>query len=182
MKQFVEFIPMMFFTAIFFFTRDIFVATMVLLVGVCIQVCIEYVSTKAISKQTKVVFGVTILLGGSTVLFRNEEFLFWKPTVVNWIFTLILLGFHFLSRENPLKKMMGSKLHLPDVVWKNLTLGWSAGFFIAGLLNLIVAYNFSLDAWVSYKLFGGIIITLAYFFIMMIYLWKGGFIKGRNAG
>ena len=102
--------------------------------------------------------------------------------MVNWIFTLILLGFHFLSRENPLKKMMGSKLHLPDVVWKNITLGWSAGFFIAGLLNLIVAYNFSLDAWVSYKLFGGIIITLAYFIIMMIYLWKGGFLKQRNAG
>ena len=76
MKQFVEFIPIIFFAAIYFFTRDIFVSTMVLLVGVCIQVCIEYVSTKAISKQTKVVFGVTILLGGSTVLFLNEEFLF----------------------------------------------------------------------------------------------------------
>ena len=70
------------------------------------------------------------------------------------------------------KACFGARCPEPDVVLNNLTLGWSAGFFIAGLLNLIVAYNFSLDAWVSYKLFGGIIITLVYFIIMMIYLWK----------
>ena len=72
---------------------------------------------------------------------------------------------------------MGSKMNLPDRIWRNLTLGWSLGFFLAGLLNLIVAYNFSLDTWVSYKLFGGFIITITYIFIMMIYLWKEGHLR-----
>jgi len=51
------------------------------------------------------------------------------------------------------------------------------GFFISGLLNIIIAYNFTLDVWVSYKLFGGFLITLTYIVIMMIYLWRGGYLN-----
>lgn len=174
MKQFVEFLPVALFAGVFFYTRDIYIATMVLMAGVCLQVAFEYGKTRRVEKQTQVVFWVAIVLGAATLLFRNEAFLLWKPTVVNWLFSLILLGSQVFGRENLLKKMLGAQLPLPDEVWRNLGLGWALGFFIAGTLNLIVAYQFSLEFWVSYKLIGGIAITMIYMIATMTYLVMGG--------
>ena len=153
MKQIIEYLPIIIFTITYFYTRDIFFATLILLIGLFIQLCFEYILVKKVSKKTKIIFGISLLFGGSTIFFRNEEFLFWRPTVINWIFSVLLLSFEFFSGKNLLKLIMGKAIILPDNVWKKLSLGWSLGFFISGLLNIIIAYNFTLDFWVSYKLF-----------------------------
>ena len=93
---------------------------------------------------------------------------------------IALLASQYVGKDNLLKKMLGSQLALPDVVWRNLSFGWSGGFFLAGSINLIVAYQFSLDFWVSYKLIGGFALTLAYIIITMIYLYRGGYLKEDN--
>ncbi len=180
MKQFVEFVPVALFTAVFFYTRDIYIATMTLMVGVGLQVGWEYLATGQVEGKTRVIFAVVILLGGATLAFRDEAFLLWKPTVVNWMFALILLGGQAFARENLLKKMLGPQIHLPDHAWRNLTLGWSFGFFLAGVLNLIVAYRFSLEFWVSYKLVGGIAITMIYLVITIVYLVRGGYLTEES--
>ena len=177
MKQIIEYLPILIFTITYFYTRDIFFATLILIIGLFIQVCLEYLMEKKVSKKTKIVFGISLFFGGSTLLFRNEEFLFWKPTVINWIFSVLLLSVEYFSRKNILKVIMGKAIILPDNVWKRLSRGWSLGFFVSGLLNIVVAYNFTLDVWVSYKLFGGLFVTSTYIVIMMIYLWRGGYLK-----
>ena len=83
MKQILEYLPIIIFTITYFYTRDIFFATLILLIGLFIQVCLEYFIEKKVSKKTKIVFGISLLFGGSTLFFRNEEFLFWRPTVIN---------------------------------------------------------------------------------------------------
>ncbi|XOV89535.1 MAG: inner membrane-spanning protein YciB [Pseudomonadota bacterium] len=176
MKQFVEFVPVALFAGVFFYTRDIYIATAILMLGVCVQVGYEYGSTKRVEKKTQVIFWVAILFGGATLLFRNEAFLLWKPTVVNWLFSAALLVSHFMSRENLIEKMLSEQLALPKHAWRNLNFGWSLGFFVAGALNLIVAYTFSLEFWVSYKLFGGIAITMVYMIVTVVYLVKGGYL------
>lgn len=180
MKQLIEFIPIALFGGVYFWTGDIFKATFVLMGGVSLQLAMEFWTTKQVSRQTWILFWSAILLGGATVILRNEEFLFWKPTIVNWIFSAVLFGFHFFSKENLLKKMLVTKIQFPEHVWRHLSLGWMVGFFFAGLLNLIVAFQFSLDFWVSYKLFGGLGLTLFYFFIMAVYLSKGGYLNKPN--
>lgn len=177
MKQFSEFLPIALFAGVYFYTRDIFVSTGVLMLAVCLQVGIEYGRTRSVSKQNQFILGSVVVLGGATLLFRDQAFIQWKPTVVNWIFCIVLLFAQFFSKENLLKKMLGKEIQLEDNVWRTLTLGWSFGFFLAGVLNLVVAYNFDMDFWVSYKLFGGFGLTLCYIVIMMIYLVKGGHIK-----
>ena len=99
MKQIIEYLPILIFTIAYFYTRDIFFATLILLIGLFIQVCLEYLLEKKVSKKTKIVFGISLLFGGSTLLFRNEEFLFWKPTVINWIFSILLLSVEYFSRK-----------------------------------------------------------------------------------
>ena len=180
MKQIIEFIPIALFVGVYFATDDVFLATIVLMAGICVQVGYEYGMTKEVSKQTQVIFWVAIVLGGATIFFRNEQFLFWKPTVVNWLFCLVLIVAHFFSRENLLKRILGSHLALPDHVWVTLSFGWAVAFFIQGTLNLIVAYNFSLDFWVTYKLVGGIGLTLIYIIITMPYLVRGGYLNDND--
>jgi intracellular septation protein len=177
MKQFIEFLPIALFVAVYFYTKDIYISTGILMAGVCVQAGYEYGTTRELSKQTLVIFCVVIIFGGATLLFRNQAFIQWKPTIVNWIFSLTLLGSQFVLKQNLLKKMLGTQLTLPDHVWFNLVRGWSLGFFIAGALNLIVAYGFSLDFWVSFKLIGGFATTLIYISITIAYLAKGGYLQ-----
>ncbi len=180
MRQFIEFIPIALFVAVYFTTRDIYLATAILMTGMCVQVGFEYYQDKTLSKRTMMVFCVVILAGAATLIFQDEVFIKWKPTIVNWIFSVALLAGHLLSKDNLLKKMLGEHLTLPDQVWRKLNHGWSLGFFIAGALNLIVAYSYSTDIWVTYKLFGGFAITLGYMVITMVYLYKGGYISDAD--
>jgi intracellular septation protein len=177
MKQFIDFIPIAAFVAVYFSTKDIFISTGVLMGGLALQLTYEYLVHKKVDKKTKIVFWIAMLFGGATLLFRNELFIQWKPTVVNWFFAGALITSHFIGTQNLIEKFLGSQLDLPAHVWRNLNLGWALGFFIAGALNLVVAFSFSLDIWVTYKLVGGLIITTSYIIATIFYLIKGGYLK-----
>ncbi|MDH5738105.1 MAG: septation protein IspZ, partial [Gammaproteobacteria bacterium] len=180
MKQAIEFIPVALFVGVYFTTRDIYLSTALLMVGVLIQVIFEYLRYKKVESRTMVIFWVAMLFGGATLIFRNEQFIQWKPTILNWFFAGALIGTHFIGRENLLQRMLGKQVPLPVAVWSRLNAGWALGFFIAGVLNLVVAYYFSLDVWVTYKLVGGFAITFIYIAITVAYLAKSGYLKAPD--
>jgi intracellular septation protein len=99
--------------------------------------------------------GLIVVLGGATVWFHNETFIKWKPSVLYWVMALALWASANLFGKDILRKMIGDQLKLPDPIWKRLTLLWCAFFAVMGVINILVAYNFSTDSWVNYKLFGG---------------------------
>ena len=174
MKQITEFLPIVLFVGVYFYTKSILISTGFLMAGVLLQVVYEYLTEKAVSKRNQFIFLIVWVLGGLTLAFRDEVFIQWKPTLVNWAFCIALLVSQHFTKKNLLRRMLGTQLKLPDNAWRTLAHGWSLGFFIAGALNLVVAYNFSMDIWVSYKLIGGFAITFTYIIITMIYLVKGG--------
>jgi intracellular septation protein A len=55
-------------------------------------------------------------------------------------------------------------------VWLRLSWMWIAFFTGVGLLNLYVAYSFSEDTWVNFKLFGILGITFAFVIGQAFYL------------
>ncbi len=175
MSQLLDFVPVAVF-AIVFFLSDIFYATAALMVGVTIQVLVYLVMKKPVSRELKITFWASMVFGGLTLVFRNETFILWKPTIVNWLLAAILVGSHFFSRKNALHRMLGAQMSLHDEVWARLNFGWAAGFLFAGALNLVVAYNFSLDFWVSYKLIGGFALTFLYILITIGYLAAKGYL------
>lgn len=179
MRQFVEFIPIALFVGIYFTTKDIYLATALLMAGVVVQLGYERWREKEISKRTQMIFWVVLLAGSATLIFRDELFIKWKPTIINWLFCVALVASQYLTRENLLQRMLGGQVHLPAQVWRTLCFGWSFGFFFAGALNLVVAYSFSTDFWVVYKLVGGFALTLSYLAVTGIYLVKGGYLKDR---
>ena len=100
MKQFIDFIPIAAFVAVYFTTRDIFISTGVLMAGMALQIAYEYLAHRKVDKKTQIVFWIVMLFGGATLLFRNELFIQWKPTVVNWFFAGALITSHFIGAQN----------------------------------------------------------------------------------
>jgi intracellular septation protein len=178
MNQLFDFLPIALFVAVFFLS-DIFYATAALMVGVTAQVVVYKLLGKKISKELKITFWASILFGSLTLIFRNETFIQWKPTIVNWLFCLSLIGSHFVGQKNLLQRLLGHQLSLTEAIWVKLNFGWAFGFFFAGALNLWVAFNFSMEFRVSYKLIGGFGLTLLYIVITLAYLASKGFMNDK---
>ncbi|MHB8166368.1 MAG: septation protein A [Sulfuricella sp.] len=97
---------------------------------------------------------IITVFGGATLLLHDETFIKWKPTVLYWLFASMLLIGQIVFRKNLIKSMMGKQMVLPENIWHRLNLGWAIFFIVVGFVNLYVAFNFSTDTWVNFKLFG----------------------------
>jgi intracellular septation protein len=113
---------------------------------------------------------IIVVFGGATIYFHDEMFIKWKPTVLYWCFALALLGAQLLMRKNLIRSLMGKQMSLPDPVWDKLNLAWSAFFATMGALNLYIAFNFPLELWVNFKMFGFIALMIAFVIAQTIYL------------
>ena len=103
-----------------------------------------------------------VVFGGATLLLHDETFIKWKPTVLYWLFGAVLAGASLIFRRNLIRKLMEEQIRLPERVWSRLNASWIGFFALMGAANLVVAYTFSTDAWVNFKLFGGMGLMLAF--------------------
>jgi len=140
----------------------IYAATAAAITATAIQVAWSWFRHRKIEKMLLISFGIIAVFGGATLLLEDENFIKWKPTVLYWAFTGILVGSELFLGKNLIRSMMGEQMTLPDAVWRKLNLSWSAFFALMGIANLYVAFNFSTDTWVNFKLFGGIGLMLVF--------------------
>lgn len=173
MKQIAEFLPIALFFIVYQlkgtsielagweYTFDgIFSATAVLMIATLAQVVLTVAFTRTLEKRLIWLLLAVLVFGGATLIFRNQMFIQWKPTIFNWALALAFGASQFIGDKNLMERTLGSQIHLPKPVWGKLNLLWVTNFIIVGGLNLVVAYGFSEDAWVSYKLYSAIGFTL----------------------
>lgn len=101
------------------------------------------------------------VFGGLTLLFHDELFIKLKPTFINSIFSMVLLG-GLIFRQSLLRYVFGEMLKLTEEGWRYLTLRWGLFFAFLAVVNEIVWRNFSTDAWVSFKVFGIMPLTMVF--------------------
>ncbi|MBM6551293.1 septation protein A [Marinomonas ostreistagni] len=170
MKLLFDFLPIVVFFLVYKSTNDIILATAVLIPATLLQVSYTWWKHRQVEKMHMVSLALVVLLGGATVLAGDGDFIKWKPTVVNWLFAAVFLGSQFIGSRNIIQRMMGDKLELPHKVWRTLNLAWVGFFILSGAANLYVAFNFSEDIWVDFKLFGLLGMTLVFIVLQGIYL------------
>jgi len=105
--------------------------------------------------------GIIVVFGGATLWLHDESFIKWKPTVLYWLFAAIILGSTLFGR-NVIKGLMEPQMELPDIAWGRLNASWGGFFVFMGIANLFVAFNFSTDDWVNFKLFGSMGLMLVF--------------------
>lgn len=149
---------------------DIYTATAVIIVASVVQVGYFYIKHKRVEKIHIITLALILVLGGLTLVLQDEDFIKWKPTIVNWGFALVFLGSHYIGQKSIVERMMGQAISLPDIIWIRLSWLWIAFFIFSGVTNLYVAFNYDTDTWVNFKLFGLMGMTLVFILIQGIYI------------
>ena len=150
MKQLVDFLPVVAFFGVYV-VADIYWATVALMVAAVVQVAFFKLKRWKVSGQMWVVFWGALVFGGLTLAVRNPLFIQWKPTIVYWIMALVIIGSRFVGKGDHVQRALGKVLTLPDKAWRALCWAWAATMVLAGVANLLVAYQFSEGFWVGYK-------------------------------
>jgi len=176
-KFFFDFFPVILFFVAYKVT-DIFVATGVAIAATIAQIAWVLVRGKKVTGMQWTSLVIIVVFGGATLLLRDETFIKWKPTVLYWLAGVVFLG-ALAFKQNLVKGVMGAGIELPAPVWTKLAVAWGVFFLFKGTLNLWVAYNFSTETWVNFKLFGGMGLMLA--FVVAQALWIARYLPDEDA-
>ena len=169
MKQLLEFLPLVIFFLTFqlsgttvavgdvVYTFDgIYSATIALISATFLQLLIVKLVWGAVEKRLLGVALVVTVFGSATVLLRDPVFIFWKPTVVNWVLAVTCVGWHVIRGRCLFEALLGGGVQMPAQIWKRVTLVSALHFAMVGAVNLYVAYNYSMETWVSFKLWSSL--------------------------
>ena len=171
MKFFYDLLPViLFFVA--YKIYDIFVATAVAIIATLAQIAIVYLKHRKLEKML-VFNGLMIsILGGLTILLKDKYFIMWKPSVIYWAFALALLFADQFFNRNLVQLALGKQMELSKIVWKKINIFTALFFIFLGFVNLFVAYNYSENTWVNFKLFGLTGLLFLYMIAIAIYISK----------
>jgi intracellular septation protein len=166
-----------FFPALVFFIvykiYGIYWGTFALIIGCAVQLIYLQVKYKKIETLYWITFFAILIFGGATIIFRDPKFLMWKVSLANWLFGTAFLGSHFFKKSllEVFLKADDLKKFPPGVI-RSLNHMWGWFFMLLGTLNIYIAYHYSLNTWVNFKVFGILGITLVFIIIQGVYLHK----------
>ncbi len=163
MKFLFDLFPVILFFAAFKLA-DIYVATGVAIAATFVQIGWVWWRKGRVEPMLWASLAIIVVFGGMTLLLHDETFIKWKPTVLYWAFALALAGSSLFFGKNLIRALLGEQLALPEAVWSKLNWSWIGFFAFMGLANLAVAFllGLSTEAWVNFKLFGGMGLMLAF--------------------
>ncbi len=153
---------------------DIFIATAVAILATLLQIIYVYLKNKKVEKVLLFNGAMITLLGGLTIMLQDKMFIMWKPSVIYWCFALALLFSNYIFKKNLVRMALGKQVELKEKSWNVINLNTSLFFVFLGFINLYVAYNFSEDAWVNFKLFGITGLLFLYMIFITFYISKVG--------
>ncbi|MCO6188082.1 septation protein A [Rhizobium sp. L1K21] len=144
----------------------LFVATAFFMVATVLSLVVSKIVFKHLPLMPLVSCGIVLAFGGLGIYLHNELFIKMKPTIINAIFGTVLLGGLFFGKSL-LGYVFNSAFNLDDEGWRKLTFRWGIFFFFLAILNEVVWRNFSDEAWISFKLWGTMPITILFTMLQM---------------
>lgn len=178
MKFLFDLFPVILFFIAFKFA-GIYAATGVAIAATFAQIGWVWFKHRKVDTMLWVSLGVVTVFGGMTLIFHDETFIKWKPTVLYWAFAAGLAG-GMLFFRNLIRSLLAEQMELPEPVWRQLNWSWVGFFVFMGIANLAVAFAFNLstDDWVNFKLFGGMGLMLVFVIAQGLVLSK--YIEEKN--
>jgi intracellular septation protein len=183
MQVLFEFLPLILFLAAYLY-KGIYFAIGALMVAMPIGFVIKYVRTKKVDKMYMWSTIFLLVFGGSALYFRNADFIYWKPTAFYWAVAVAFLLSLWIG-EKPLVRRfleMGGELPTEKIEpadWRRLNLIWVVFFAAMGIATIYVAYNYSEQFWVNFKVFG--LLALTFVFMLAQGFWLVSKLGGDEA-
>jgi intracellular septation protein len=160
MNVFLDFLPVIaFFVTLKF--ADVFVATAVAVVITVALAIHQRITRGKIEPMTIVSCAVMVVFGGLTLIFQDDTFVKWKPTVLNVLIAGALVVSRFVGQKTLAERALSKVVRAEAWVWRRVNDAWTLAALAMAGLNLYVAYNFDTDTWATFKLFGLLGMSLA---------------------
>ncbi len=160
LKFITEIVPLLAFFVTFKYYGMI-IATSVIVALSIVSISITYYYHKKVPIINIFITFLLVILGTITVLTGNTTFIKIKPTIINLLFTVIILG-GLIFEKLFIKQLFGNSITLSDEEWKIFSKRWAYFFLFLGIFNEIIWRNFSDELWVKFKVFGIIVFTIIF--------------------
>jgi intracellular septation protein len=157
----VDYGPLLAFFASFLVTRSITTATWVLVVASALALALGFAVERRLAPMPLIAGLGALVFGGLALVFHDPRLLKIKPTVLNVAYAGFLFG-GLAFAKNPLKVLLGEAVHLPDAVWRILTIRYGFYFLVAAALNELVWRTQSDAVWVWFKFPGLAVLAIAF--------------------
>jgi len=137
------------------------IATALFMVATVISLIVSKIVFKHLPVMPFVSGIVVMVFGSLSIWLQDETFIKMKPTIVNTLFGVVLLGGLFFGKSL-LGYVFNAAFQLDEDGWKKLTLRWGLFFLFLAVLNEVVWRNFSDAVWVNFKVWGTMPITILF--------------------
>lgn len=171
MHLFLEYLPLIIFFIVNKFS-DFYWATGSLIIATAFQLAFYRFKKEKIPTRHWMIFGLVFVFGSLTIYLHDDAFIKWKVTIINLFFAIALLISNYAFNKNIIREFLAESLTLPDNIWVKLNLAWAAFFAFVAVLNYYVAFNFELDTWVNFKVFGLTGLMFAFSITSILFLYK----------
>ena len=169
MKILFDFFPLLVFFA-GYALADIYVGTAAAMAATVAQVGWSWLRHRKVERMLWVNFVAIMLFGTLTLAFHDERFIKIKPTIVYATLAIGLVIAHLGFGRNVIRSMLEAQFAAPAAVWNRWLYLWAGFFVVLGVLNLGIAFTLDTALWVKFKVFGALLLTLAFAVVQSVAL------------
>lgn len=144
------------------FREPIFLATAVFMVAISISLVASRIYLGKLPIMPMVSGVVVLFFGGLTLFLQDDLFIKIKPTIVNILFAVVLLGGLWGFKLSLLSYVFDDAFRLTQEGWRILTQRWGLFFIFLAIVNEVVWRTQTTDFWVAFKVWGVMPITFIF--------------------
>ncbi|MDD2869855.1 septation protein A [Neomegalonema sp.] len=144
-----------------YYLGDIYWATGAAIFASLVAVAAYWFKIGRVPAAPLITFLVVGVFGGITLALQDPDFVKMKPTAVYLLFAAALFGGLSTGRLF-LKGVFGEVFSLTDRGWRVLTIRWGLFFLTMAVLNEVVWRSFSEGAWVNFKVWAILPLTMIF--------------------
>ena len=141
--------------------EPILIATAFFMVATALSLSASWALTRSLPLMPLVSAIVVFVFGALALYLQDKTFAFMKPTIINSLFGVTLLG-GLLFGRSLLGYVFDSAFQLDAEGWRKLTIRWGIFFLFLAVLNEVVWRNFSDNFWIAFKVWGTMPITIIF--------------------
>ena len=139
----------------------IFVGTACFMIATALALSVSWILTRTLPIMPLLSGVIVLVFGALTLWLQDETFIKVKPTIINTMFGVILLG-GLLFKKSFLGYVFDSAFRLDVEGWRILTLRWGLFFLAMAVVNEVIWRNFSTDFWIAFKVWGNMPLSIVF--------------------
>ena len=149
-KQLANAAPAVAFLGTLLITHDFRTATWMLVALSAAALALGLILERRIAPIPAFSGGAALVFGGLSLALHRADLLQMKMSIVDGTLGAALFG-GLAMKRNPLKRVLGSAMQLPDQAWRVLTIRYGLFFWASAIANEVVRRTQTAEVWATFR-------------------------------